>query len=151
MAQVSFRESALRHWKDSRTLAASGEVANVGQLLGFSAECGLKAMYRCFFLPSSPDGDIDWDSLTPADKTRYRRHIDVLCSTASVLSDSPATAKYASMIPSMGNFATWSTNQRYWSDSEHVATCKAWLPGWETAVREVLAMLDEARKDGMAL
>jgi len=151
MAQVSFRESAIRHWNDSRTLAASGEVANVGQLLGFSAECGLKALYRYFLLPPSPDGNIEWKSLSKADYNRYHKHIDVLCSTVSVLANSPTTAKYASMIPSIANFTTWHTDQRYWSDAEHVATCKARLPGWEAAVNEVLGVLDEARKDGMAL
>ena len=52
------------------------------------------------------------------------------------------------MIPSIGAFATWTTDQRYWSDAEHTRTCATELPKWEQAAREVMAMLDAARKDG---
>lgn len=151
MPDVNFRESAIRHWNDSRTLSAVGELANVGQLLGFSAECGLKALYRCFFLSAHIDGDIDWNSLSKVDRTRYRVHIDKLCATVSSLPDSPALAKYISLIPSITNFTSWHADQRYWSDVDNAATCTASIPGWEIATREVLAMIAEAQKDGMSL
>ncbi|MGO8692824.1 MAG: hypothetical protein ACLQMF_04035 [Rectinemataceae bacterium] len=149
MAVVDFAESARRHWKDAETLSTEGRFANAGQLLGFSAECGLKALYRCLsLLPQATDGDIDWSSLGNPEKAKYKKHIDVLCQTAGILGSSPASSSYQSMIPSIGVFTTWSTDQRYWSDTEHTRTCATELPKWEQAAREVMSMLDAARKDG---
>ena len=151
MATVNFAESAQRHWKDAETLSTLGRLGNAGQLLGFSAECGLKAFYRCFFLPPAANGDIDWDAMKRADKKKYdeyHTHVNLLCRTVAVLASSPDSSKYQSMIPSIGAFTTWSTDQRYWSDAEHTRTCATELPKWEQAAREVMAMLDAARKDG---
>ena len=149
MAVVDFAESARRHWKDAETLGTQGRLANAGQLLGFSAECGLKALYRCLsLLPQATDGDIDWSSLGKPEKAKYQEHIDILCQTAGILGSSPDSSTYQSMIPSIGVFTTWSTDQRYWSDAEHTRTCATDLPKWKQAASEVMSMLDAARKDG---
>lgn len=149
MAEVNFKESAQRHWKDAQNLKALGETANVGQLLGFSAECGLKALYQSFLLPCGTNGDIDWGSMPKPEKDKYRVHIDKLCSTSSVIAASPTMAKYASLIPSINDFASWHTDQRYWSDVEHSRTCVLEIPKWENAAQEVLKMLDAAKQDGV--
>jgi hypothetical protein len=154
MAVVNFAESARRHWKDTEVLSAQGRFGNAGQLLGFSAECGLKAIYRCLFLPAAANGDIDWDSIKHADKKKhdkYHAHVNFLCKTVAVLASSPDSSTYQSMIPSIGAFMTWSINQRYWSDAEHARIAAAELPQWEQAAREVMVMLDAAQKDGKTL
>jgi hypothetical protein len=150
MAQVNFREAALRHWIDALLLKNQGSLANTGQHLGFSAECGVKAIYRALsLLPSTPDGDIDWSILPQSDKAKYRKHIDIISQTVSIMNASPITAKYLALIPSIGRFSAWSTDQRYWADAEHVQSSAPNIPDWEKAAAEVLFMLDEARKDGI--
>lgn len=152
MAQVNFREAALRHWKDALLLKKQGSLANIGQHFGFSAECGVKAIYRALsILPSTPDGDIDWKNIGKNDPNRdkYKKHIDKISQTVSIMNASPITAKYLALIPSIGRFSVWSTDQRYWADAEHVRSSAPNIPDWEKAAAEVLFMLDEARKDGI--
>jgi hypothetical protein len=152
MAVVSFEESAVRHWKDAESLKVLGRFGNAGQLLGFSAECGLKALYRCLgILPPGMNGDVDWDAFKLADEKKWKKyhaHVDKLCQTTGILSASPESARYAAMIQTITSFSTWSIDQRYSADVEHERLGRTDLPKWETAAREVQMMLDQARKDG---
>ncbi len=75
----------------------------------------------------------------------------MLYSTVATLANSPGAAKYVQMIPSIANFSSWNTEQRYWSEAEHAATCAALIPRWEIAAKEVLAMVTAAQIDGMAI
>jgi hypothetical protein len=130
-------------------LKESRLTSHIWTTLGFSAECGVKAIYRALsLLPSTPDGDIDWSILPNRIKQKYRKHIDIISNSVHH-ERKPDYRQVLSPDPSIGRFSAWSTDQRYWADAEHVQSSAPNIPDWEKAAAEVLFMLDEARKDGI--
>ena len=143
---VDFPSAAKRHWHDASSLEASGRTGNAGQLYGFSAECGIKALLVALGYPTDPDGSPAMNP--PAGIPKVRKHIHHLVGIiANIQSDiaGRSGAKYSAMFPNITNFANWSTDHRDWTD----AAIPNSLPAWKAAANEVMKMLEEASLDGV--
>ncbi len=139
--QVDFKGAARRHWTDAEILAQAGRVPNAGQLYGFMAECGLKALLVAHGLPTLPNGDIQ----NRAD----RQHMPTLAQSVSTLQafpDGRAATRYLSLLPGLIHFNDWSIDHRYWAESVFPSSS---LPNWREAARQVGEMLDAATADGV--
>lgn len=55
---VNYEQAARRHLTDAETLFNQGRMPNAGQLYGFAAECGLKAMLLACGVAPDADGGI---------------------------------------------------------------------------------------------
>ena len=55
---VDYVESARRHRQDAQILMEADRQANAGQLLGFSVECGLKALLIACGVEPDPEGSV---------------------------------------------------------------------------------------------
>lgn len=142
--QVDFKGAARRHWADAEFLDNAGREPNAGQLYGFMAECGLKALLVAHGLPTFPNGDIQRKP-----NTGYREHMPKLAQLVSTLSafpDGRAATRYLSLLPGLTNFSDWSTDHRYW-DATIVPTGS--LSNWRAAAQQVGVMLDAATVDGV--
>jgi hypothetical protein len=145
-ATVDFPSAAKRHWQDASSLEVSGRAANAGQLYGFSAECGIKALLVALGYPTDADGSPA--RTPPAGTPQVRKHIHQLVSIiGNIQSDivGRSGAKYSAMFPNITNFANWSTDHRYWTDTAIPNS----LPAWKAAAKEVMKILDEASLDGV--
>ncbi len=139
--QVDFKGAARRHWADAEFLSQAGRLPNAGQLYGFMAECGLKALLVAHGLPTLPDGDIQ----NRAD----RKHMPSLAQSVSTLAafpDGRAATRYLSLLPDLAHFNDWSIDHRYWAE---LVLPGGSLPDWREAARQVGAMLDAATADGV--
>ncbi len=144
--QVDFKSAAKRHFADAEFLESQGRSANAGQLYGFTAECGLKALLVAHGVPTELNGDI---RIRP--KTGYREHIPVLSqavATLTVFPDGRTATHYLSMLPGLASFNDWSIDHRYWIES---VVPSGSLPNWREAARQVSGMLDVATVDGVML
>jgi hypothetical protein len=141
--KVDYVASARRHLKDAHILMDSGRQANAGQLLGFTIECGLKALLIASGIAPDPEGGIPY-------KTPFRQHMpklnDRLVSSGHLIPDGPRAAHYLAMVPNVGALVDWSTDHRYYKES---ALPLASLRQWELAALEMNGMLDQAVIDGV--
>ena len=140
--QVDFKVASRRHKVDADVLIAQGRGANAGQLYGFAAECGLKALLVAHGLRTGPNGDI-------LDRNRYRSHVPVLSravALTTIFPDGRAATRYISMLPNLSHFDDWSVDHRYWTDA---ALPAASVANWRIAASEVSSMLDAATVDGV--
>ena len=136
---VDFAEAAVRHYEDGEKLHASGSIPNAGQLFGFCAECGLKALLVAFGADRDPaSGDLLRDD-------SRRRHIERLWATMDTFPTSDAAySRYLGMIRGLGDFRDWSTSHRYCASSAIPNSCEL----WRAAARSVREMVDVATIDG---
>jgi hypothetical protein len=142
--QIDFKESARRHWVDAELLRQAGRTLNAGQLYGFMAECGLKALLVAHGLPIEPNGDIKRRPVTA-----YRKHPPDLTrqiSTLAIFPDGRAATRYLAMLPDLAHFDDWSIDHRYWAATAHPSGS---LNNWREAARQVDRMLDAATVDGV--
>lgn len=142
--QVDFKAAALRHFVDAELLAKEGRAPNAGQLYGFTAECGLKALLVAHGLPTEATGDI-----RRKPDTGIRKHMPTLAQAASTLTvfpDGRGATRYVSMLTDLAHFNDWSIEHRYWMESVLPAGSFA---KWREAARQVGAMLDAATVDGV--
>lgn len=142
--QVDFKGAARRHWTDAELLAQQGRGPNSGQLYGFVAECGLKALLVAHGLQTEANGDIQ-----KKPKTGFREHMPTLAQSVSILPvfpDGRAATRYLSLLPDLAHFNDWSIDHRYWAESVFPVGS---LPNWREAARQVGAMLDAATADGV--
>lgn len=141
--KVDYVASARRHLKDARILMHSDRQANAGQLLGFTIECGLKALLIASGIAPDPEGGIPRGH-------PFRNHMpklnNALVSSGHLIPDGPRAAHYQAMLPNLGALDNWSTDHRYFKESEMPL---ASLPQWELAAIEMNAMLDQAVIDGV--
>ena len=143
---VDFPLAAKRHWRDAILLEANGRMGNAGQLYGFSAECGVKALLVALGYPTEPDGSPANEP--PAGTPKVRLHINQLVSKMGDIRgeiERRDGAKYTAMIPNITKFSNWSTEHRYWVDTAIPNS----LPAWKLAAEEVMRMLDEVFLDGV--
>lgn len=140
-ASVDYQQATKRHFDDGILLEHSQRIPNAGQLYGFGAECGLKALFVALGVPVEADGGFDKNS-------KLRVHIDKL-SKPGWIANSPALssgrngAKYFGMVPSLGDFSDWSTDHRYCS----IAAIPVSIAKWRQAANEIGQMLDQALLD----
>ena len=88
---VDYVAAARRHLKDAHILMHAGRQANAGQLLGFTIECGLKALLiACGIAPDSKGG-VPYGS-------PFRMHMPTLnnrlVSEGHLIPDGPRSAHY---------------------------------------------------------
>lgn len=146
---VDFLGSARRHMHDAGLLETNSRRANSGQLLGFAAECGIKAVMVWLGYPVDAQGSPQWFRGQPHN---LRAHIENISGRLpdieafTVGTSGRSGSKYLAMIPGIIHFSTWSVDHRYYRESS--------LPNsfmdWKAAASEVMRMLDEATKDGMS-
>jgi hypothetical protein len=143
---VAYVNAARRHLADAETLFTQGREANAGQLYGFTAECGLKAMLLACGVPEDSDGGI------PRDKkaTTFRLHMPELtgriASHGRLIPDGKAATRYMAMVPDLMNFQGWIIDHRYWHDRVQPLGN---VPQWRLAAQQVGVMLDELNLDGI--
>lgn len=140
---VDYVASARRHLKDADILKQAGRSANAGQLLGFTVECGLKALLLACGVAPDPDGGVPQGS-------PFRQHMPTLnnrlVSSGHLIPDGPRSAHYRAMVPNVVALSNWVVDHRYFRES---ALPLGSLPQWEIAASEVNKMLDQAIVDGV--
>ncbi len=119
---VDYIASARRHLKDAHILLAEQRQANAGQLLGFSVECGLKALLLACGIVPDADGGVP-GAKPESDgkvykKSSYREHMPMLnnkiTSLGNLLPDGQRAIHYHAMLPNISRMEDWSVNHRYW-------------------------------------
>lgn len=151
---VDYIASARRHLKDAHILLAEQRQANAGQLLGFSVECGLKAMLLACGIAPDADGGVPAATQAPGGKANkkssYREHMPLLnnriTSLGNLLPDGQRAIHYHAMLPNIGLMEDWSVNHRYWKDEK---IKHDWVQNWQLAANETNQMLDHAIVDGV--
>jgi hypothetical protein len=134
---VDFSGASRRHYRDAELLMDNSRVPNAGQLLGFAAECGIKALLIAHGLKTdSRTGDIE-------EKGPYRTHINALINNAQTFRDSRRYSQYFGMLPNLRAFKDWDTKHRYWNKSSIPSS----HTDWQKAAKEVMEMLDQAKLD----
>lgn len=135
---------------DAETLFQSGRPANAGQLYGFVAECGLKALLVACKVPTGPDGGIAKNNPANSKQYPFRKHVPVLMDHIvahhTLIPDGALATKYMATINSVANLKDWSVNHRYWRES---ALPLSSVPIWRVAAQDIGKMLDQAKEDGV--
>lgn len=144
---IQFHKAARRHYWDAKLLFDHGRLANASQLYGFCAECGIKELLIRNGLPTDPaTGDILEKKMRV-----FKQHVHVLVGKINLVNNflqGRNGAKYLTMISKINNFLDWHTNHRYY-DETHLPTAS--FPGYQDAAQEIMAMLDQAVLDGVAI
>jgi hypothetical protein len=146
MAKANFFDSAKRHFHDAELLESNNRMANAGQLYGFCAECGIKALSIALGYPVDDDGSPE--KKPPAGAPKIRKHINELASIRSQLDayvSGRGGAKYLALVPNIHAFEDWSVDYRYY-DQQHIPSS---LPSWKAAAIETRKMLDAAFVEGV--
>jgi hypothetical protein len=148
IACVGYAESARRHFHDAGVLLNGGREPNAGQLFGFAAECGVKAILVACGAPADSEGSIG--KPTGVAGKGFKEHMPQLHQAAvafgSLVPDGRFTAKYMAAMPNLSHFADWLVAHRYWYAG---AIPIASVGKWQSAAGEVLAALDQAKNDGV--
>ncbi len=148
VARVGYFESARRHFYDAGVLLTSARLGNAGQLFGFAAECGVKAILVACQAPTDSDGSID--KPVGAKGKGFKVHMPELKNAvrdfAQLIPDGRTATTYLSTMPSLTLFADWLVEHRYWRDG---VLPTASVAKWQTAAGEVMAALDKAKENGM--
>jgi hypothetical protein len=149
-ARVAYELAARRHMTDAETLFAAGRLANAGQLYGFVAECGLKALLLACGIQPDADGDIPRRRPAP-DKGKHplREHMPLLMTNITldfqIVPDGVQASRYLALVPNRNDFHDWLVDHRYWRE----AALPASVTLWRAAAREISIMLDQAQQDGV--
>ncbi len=148
---VNYEQAARRHLTDAETLFNQGRMPNAGQLYGFAAECGLKAMLLACGVAPDTDGGIPAIHPTKPKKGHpLRQHMPILtdriANHGQLIPDGLQATMYMSLMPNLGQFDDWSVDHRYCSDA---ATPETSVAQWRHAAKEVATMLDQAKQDGV--
>lgn len=150
-APVSYEHAARRHMLDAESLFNINRHATAGQLYGFVAECGLKALLLACGIAPGSDGGVPENHPTSQGKRHpLRQHMPNLTGRiiahGQLIPDGPQATKYMATMPSLGLFNDWSVDHRYWRDT---ALPLASVANWRSAAKEVSTMLDQAKQDGV--
>lgn len=145
---MNYFESARRHFKDAGSLLGARREANAGQLFGIAAECGIKAILVASRVPVDAEGSI---SRLPGVKGKgFKEHWPNLHQTltdlANAIPDSRTATTYLSALPNLAHFNDWKIEHRYWRDA---ALPLASVALWQLAAGDVMAVLDQAKEDGV--
>lgn len=124
MIKIDFSASAKRHYQDAGLLEDNSRLANAGQLYGFCAECGIKALLLSLGYPTAADG-------SPIDRREHRmqnssipyvrEHINKLTEIKNELdtyASGRSGAKYLALIPNIHFFSDWSVDHRYYDQHQ---------------------------------
>ena len=147
---VSYKESAKRHFDDAVHLESAGglSLGNSSQLIGVSAECGLKAVLVGLGVPTKTDGGVQ--------NTRTFGHLPALGQEFVAFAHGNRGAKYVSLLTStttsqpLVSFATWSVNARYHNNSWQSSNVSAAVVADQrTDAQRCLQALQQAILDGV--
>ena len=149
--RVAYELAARRHMTDAETLFTTGRLANAGQLYGFVAECGLKALMMACGIQADADGGIPGKRPAPTKgKHPLREHVPLLMTNITadfqIIPDGIQANKYLALVPNRNDFHDWLIDHRYWRDA---ALPIASINLWRVAAREITTMLDQAKQDGV--
>lgn len=140
---VNYVEAAKRHMTDADALRSDNRQANAGQLYGFVAECGLKALLIVCGVTPDANGEI------PA-RHRLRQHVphlpDRIVAEGHLIPDVARAGQYLTSLAHLDDFKDWSTDHRYWRDA---AIPVHLLSIWKQAAEEILQALDQAKAAGV--
>lgn len=102
----AFLDSAVRHWHDAELLMTERRYANADHLVGFAAECAIKAAL------------CDWDEHLHEGKLRklFHEHINELWGVARVHGNQKRFAKLMAVLKQPNPFDDWTVDQRYARD-----------------------------------
>ncbi|WP_333873277.1 hypothetical protein [Methylobacter sp.] len=148
MPVIDFPASAKRHYQDACLLENNSRLANAGQLYGFCAECGIKALLISHGYPTDAEGSPIRNP--PTGETSIRKHIDQLVTIKTqidVSTSGRSGAKYLALIPNIGSFVDWSVDHRYYDQHQIPSS----LPAWKGAATEMMQMMDIAISDGVLI
>ncbi|MEY4562240.1 MAG: hypothetical protein RLZZ618_1517 [Pseudomonadota bacterium] len=150
-APVAYEHAALRHLADAEILFHQGRLANAGQLYGFVAECGLKAMLLACGVTPGADGGIPGKHPTKlGTKHPLREHMPSLtgriAAHGQLIPDGQQATSYMATMVSLGHYNDWSVDHRYWLDA---ALPLASVAKWRGAAQEVCTMLDQVKQNGV--
>ena len=141
--QVQYAQAARRHMVDAEALRGSNRLANAGQLYGFVAECGLKALLVACGVQADPSGGIPQGH-------KLRQHMPNLhgriAVAGSLIPNGSLASQFITSMSHTSKFSDWSVDHRYWSDSTLPLTS---VPNWRLAAQEVLEMMDKAKEAGV--
>lgn len=149
--RVAYEVAARRHMTDAEALFISGRLANAGQLYGFVAECGLKAMLMSCGIQPDAEGGVPGKRPAP-DKGKHplREHVPILMSNITaefqIIPDGVQASRYLALVPNRNDFHDWLIDHRYWRET---ALPIGSVAQWRTAAREITTMLDQAKQDGV--
>lgn len=142
---VHYVEAARRHIVDANSLLASSRSANAGQLYGFVAECGLKALLIACGVTADANGEIPWGH-------RFRQHVpklpDRIVAEGHLIPDGSRASQYLTSLAHLGKFGDWLIDHRYWREAALPLTS---VTAWKVAAEEILLMLDKAKEDGVLI
>lgn len=134
---ADFVDAHRRHWEDANLLYDHDRWANAAYLLGFSAECGLKAAMQVLkWMPVDAVG-------TPR-KGRHRQHIQAIWPLFAGLACDQAGARYG--LASGNPFHDWSHHDRY-ANRGHVSP--EVVRRYRDATRDVARIMRLATVDGI--
>jgi len=141
---IDFFRAANRHYRDGEYLLQDKRHPNAGQLFGFAAECGIKALLVTFGYPTDPaTGDMEKTCDFAPD---LRRHINILASgdQLRVFLEGRAGSACLARLESIKDFSDWDISHRYRADDKIPLSCEK----WRDAAKEVVFMLDNLKLDG---
>jgi hypothetical protein len=146
MPKIDFSASAKRHFQDAQLLEDNQRLANAGQLYGFCAECGIKALLISLGYPTDTEGS---PVEKPSNGEPYIRvHINQLAAIKNeidIYARGRNGAKYLALIPNADSFSDWSVHHRYYDEQKIPSS----LSAWRQAAIEVSQMMQEAKIDGV--
>jgi hypothetical protein len=138
---IDYKRAARRHFNDAEALLTQGRQANAGQLFGFNAECGLKALLVAHGVQTNAEGDI-------VRKTGYREHIPKLSGLVQqllIFPDGRLATQWLAYLGNLTNFDDWSVDHRYWKEADLPRS----ILDWQIAAKEIEQMMDAAEVDGV--
>jgi hypothetical protein len=103
MSTADYRDASERHFEDGILLESQGRYANADHVLGFSAECSLKAVMLGIGHPQARGGWPDG----------YATHVNYLWSEFQSWAHGLLDANYVAYMDPGNPFSTWHVNQRY--------------------------------------
>ncbi|MDP3332465.1 MAG: hypothetical protein Q8Q40_09870 [Methylococcaceae bacterium] len=148
MPKIDFPASAKRHFQDAKLLEENSRISNAGQLYGFCAECGIKALLISHGYPTDTEGSPAKNP--PSGEISIRKHINQLVAIMTQIDASASGrsgAKYLALIPNIGSFVDWSVDHRYYAKHQIPPS----LPAWKGAATEMMQMMDMAISDGVLI
>jgi hypothetical protein len=148
---VAYELAARRHMTDAEALFTTGRLANAGQLYGFVAECGLKALLIACGIKPDAEGSIPGKRPIPnKGKHPLREHVPLLMTNIlaefQIIPDGAQATRYLALVPNRNDFHDWLIDHRYWRDAALPITS---VNQWRAAAREITTMLDQAKQDGV--
>jgi hypothetical protein len=136
---------------DADALFTSGRLANAGQLYGFVAECGLKALLMACGIQPDAEGGIPGKRPAPnKGKHPLREHVPLLMTNITaefqIIPDGIQATRYLALVPNRNDFHDWQIDHRYWREAALPITS---VNLWRAAAHEITTMLDQAKQDGV--